>query len=185
MAKRRRKTQAVYHNNGTDNWTNDDKEQLSLLPGSAGYDARKAQLAEHNPMSEQNIDDVMEDQFEITKESDYDSKQLTEEFHDAFIDGQKSASAMQYRSMVHRQDAVKQTAKIASDGLGHTVTEKEIENANKGITVTPDDVPKALRNYEKELNEREVPKVDVNGDGKIDEDDVYMTPGMSRMRRYM
>ena len=187
MAKHRKKKQPVYHNNNSDNWTNDDKEQLSLLPGSAGYEARQAQLAANNPMSDENLDEVAEEQFEISEKmkEDRESQQLANEFHEAFVEGQKSASVMQYRSMAYRQDAVRQTAKIASEGLGRTVTEKEIEQINKGITVLPEDVPKVLKNYEKELNEREIPKVDANGDGKIDEDDVYMTPGMSKMRKYM
>lgn len=187
MAKRKRKQQPVYHNNNSDTWTNDDKEQLSLLPGSAGQKARQEQLSESNPMSKDNMDEVAEEQFELSEKEkeDRESQQLENEFHEAFTKGQKSASIMQYRAMAFRQDAVKQTAKIASEGLGRTISEKEIEQANKGIAVMPEDVPKALKNYEEELNEREVPKVDTNGDGKIDEDDVYMTPGMSKMRRYM
>ena len=51
MAKHRKKKQPVYHNNNSDNCTNDDKEQLSLLPGSAGYEARQAQLAANNPIT--------------------------------------------------------------------------------------------------------------------------------------
>ena len=186
MAKvRRKKKPAIYHNNAKDPWTNDTKDQLSLALGSDGYEARQAKLAENTPMSEENLDQATEEQFEMIKATESEANELAEELHEAFTIGHKSPAVMQYRSMVQRQDVVRQTAKIASDGLGRTVTEKEIESVTGGITVLPDDVPKALQNYETELHEREIPVTDANHDGQIDEDDVYMTPGMSRMRRYI
>lgn len=186
MAKvRRKKKQVIYHNNNKHAWTNDTKEQLSLMPGSDGYEARQEQLAENTSMSDENLDQAMEEQFDMIKKTESEADELAEEFHESFTKGQKSAAAMQYRSMVQRQDVVRQTAKIASDGLGRTVTEKEIESVTKGITVLPEDVPKALQSYESEFHQRELPVADTNHDGQIDEDDVYMTPGMSRMRRYI
>lgn len=186
MAKHRRK-QAVYHNNMTDNWTNDAKEQLSLLPGSDGYEARQAKLVESNPMSKENLDEVAEEQFDLDEERKLEKKshQFSDDFDESFTKGQKSASVLKYRAMARRQDAVRQTAKIASNGLDRTVTEKEIESVNDSITKRPEDVPRTLRNYEEELEDREIPTVDSNGDGKIDEDDAYITPGMKKMRKYM
>lgn len=186
MAKiRRKKKQAVYHNTNTDRWTNDTKEQLSLMPGSDGYEARQQQLAENTPASEEHQEEFSEEQWEQMQKKESEAEELAEELHESFIKGQKSPAAMQYRAMVQRQDAVRQTAKIASQGLGRTVTAAEIEDAAKGATVLPEDVPKALKQYEPEFHEREVPVIDTNGDGQIDEDDAYMTPGMSRMRRYL
>lgn len=186
MAKiRRKKKQAVYHNTNTDRWTNDTKEQLSLMPGSDGYEARLQQLSENIPAFGEYREEILEEQWEQMQKKESEAEELAEEFHESFIKGQKSPAAMQYRAMVQRQDAVHQTAKIASQGLGRTVTAAEIEDAAKGTAMLPEDVPKALKQYEAEFHEREVPVIDVNGDGQIDEDDVYMTPGMSRMRRYL
>lgn len=186
MAKHRKK-QPVYYNNGSDTWTNDDKEQLSLALGSDGYEARQQSLSETNPMSEQNIEENVENQENLTQQYNaIQSKAFeSDDFDEAFTKGQKSSSAMQYRASMQRQDAVKETAKIASDGLGHAVSTQEIESQVHGLATTPEQVPKALVNYKKELEEREVPKIDLNGDGKIDEDDIYTTPGMNRMKRYL
>lgn len=184
MAKvRRKKKQIIYHNTNKDLWTNDTKEQLSLMLGSDGYEARQEQLSENAPISDEDMDNIAEEQFEQVQRTE--SEELAEEFHESFTKGQKSVASMQYRAMIQRQDVVRQTAKIASDGLGRTVTVKEIESVTNGITILPEDVPKVLQNYESEFHHREVPTVDTNQDGKIDEDDICMTPGMSRMRRYV
>ena len=187
MAKYRRKRQAVYHNNNSDNWTNDTKEQLSLAPGSDGYNARQERLQESNPMSEQNLEEVAEEQLEIEKtyEAEHDAKDLADDFVEAFEKGRQSASVLRYRSQMQREDVVRQTAKIASDGLGREVSTKEIEAKNDSITTKSTDVPRALKSYEAELSQREVPTMDKDGDGDIDKDDIDYTPGMSRMRRYM
>lgn len=186
MAKmRQKKKQAVYHSTNTDKWTNDTKEQFSLMPGSDGYEARQQKLAEHAAVSGEYSDGSAEKQWERMQERESDAGELAEEFYESFAKGQKSPATMQYRAMVRKQDAVKQTAKIASDALGRTVTEREIASVTGGITVLPEDVPKALKQYEPELCAREIPVIDANHDGKIDEDDICMTPGMSRMRRYL
>ena len=187
MAKHRRKRQAVYHNNNSDNWTNDTKEQLSLAPGSDGYNARQERLLESNPMSEQNLEEVAEEQFEIEKtyDAEREAKDLADDFVDAFEKGRQSASVLRYRSQMQREDVVRQTAKIASEGLGREVSTTEIEAKNNSITTKAADVPRALKSYEGELAQREVPTMDRDGDGDIDKDDIDYTPGMSRMRRYM
>jgi len=187
MAKHRNKRQAVYHNNNTDNWTNDTKEQLSLAPGSDGYNARQERLLESNPMSEQNLEEVAEEQYELEKtyDEDHDPKDLADDFVDAFEKGRQSASVLRYRSKMQREDAVRQTAKIASEGLDRDVSTKEIEAKSDSITTKAADVPRALKSYDVELSQREVPTMDRDGDGDIDKDDIAYTPGMKRMRSYM
>ena len=187
MAKHRMKRQVVYHNNNTDNWTSDAKEQLSLVPGSDGYNARQERLFENSPMSEQNLKNVVKEQYELQKiyEEDHDTKDLAEDFVDAFEKGGQSASVLRYRSKMQREDAVCQTAEIASDGLGRNISPQEIEARNDSITVKDTDVPGALKSYKAELSQREVPTMDLDGDGDIDKDDVIYTPGMKHMRNYM
>lgn len=186
MAKRGKKRQVVYHNNNTDNWTNDDKEQLSLIPGTDGYKARKEQLQMTNSMSDINIDSDMERQLSLAEQRKLEkSEKEDDSFVDAFEKGRKSASVVKYRNKMKRRDAVQHTAKIASDGIGRTVTENEIEFKTDDPYAQASDVPKSLKTFEPELAQREVPMADVDKDGDIDKDDVVYTPGMRRLRKYM
>lgn len=188
MAKHRNKKRVVYHNNKSDTWTNDAKDQLSLDPGSAGYKARQEKLAENSPSSDQNMDDVAEDQFEISEQREAEKEQLemSDDFVDAFAKGEKSSSVMQYRGKMQISDAVAQTAKIASDGLDRNISSKEIAASVNDSHIREKDVAKvALKKYRNEAIARETPVEDVDHDGDIDQDDVDITPGMSKMMRYM
>ena len=115
------------------------------------------------------------------------------------IDEAFDVGARKFRLQRSKSRENKEIQKIVSDGLGHKV---DIEGGFLGSYGLPcvsnsdelyDDglnekeyKEAVIRDYAKAAESvREVPKVDTNGDGKVDEDDVEMTPGMKTLMKYM
>lgn len=191
MARRRRKSK-VYYNNETDTWSNDSGEQPYLMPGTESYEAYQASLLEKE---NQKNGDEFHDDLERTNESLRASQlKKSKKIDDAFNVGNRK-----FRRQRSKARKNKEIEKILSEGLGHKV---DIEGGLLGHYGLPcisnseelyDDSLDAreyenavIKEYEKEAKAiRDVPNVDVNGDGKVDENDIEMTPGMKTLMKYM
>lgn len=93
-----------------------------------------------------------------------------------------------YRDRIRKEDAAKEAREIIEDGLGHAVSQSDLDDEIRDVGIRPDEVVReAVRDHRTEFLARcSTPEVDTTGDGKVDdEDEPLMTPGMRRMARYI
>lgn len=184
MAKRKnnnnRKTR-VYYNSDTDTWSNDTHEQPYLMPGTQSYEAYQEQQLKDDPNQP---DDEFHKNLEEDNE-DYREEQVQE---DKEFEKKSEVTRRKYRRYMSKEVQRKAAEKIIEDGLERDIPTRDFSDELYDDGVSGDKfVHEAAVDYKHEFDEktREVPEVDNNGDGKVDEDDAYMTPGMKKMARYM
>lgn len=179
MAKKRKKSK-VYYNSGTDTWSDDAREQLSLIPGTSTYENY---IESRKEASVDEPDDEFHEELEIHNE-DYRENQIEKE-KDIEV---HNVGKRKYRRYMSKDVQSKDTIKIAENGLDRHVSKHDLNDELFDDGVSGDVYKKeVLRDYKHEFEKkREIPNVDSDHDGDIDgEDDVYMTPGMKKMARYM
>lgn len=176
---RKPKKQKVYYNNDTDTWSNDSGEQPYLMPGSEAYEAYQERLkAQEKAKKEKELELQAEKQLmdELTDKEKY------KKVGDVFDVGTRK-----FRSQQKKASQNKSIEKLVEGGLGHDVKVNKQSSALYDDSLNEAEYKKAVvSEYKKEAEKvREIPTVDTNGDGKIDKDDVQMTPGMKSLMRYM
>ena len=180
MAKSKRKSR-VYYNSDTDTWSNDANEQPYLMPGTQSYEAYVEQQKESSPSKP---DDEFHQELEMDNE-DYREEQVNE---DKSFEKESQDMRRKSRRYMSKEVKRKEAEKIIEEGLGRDIPTREFSDELYDDGVSADKfIHESAVDYKAEFEEkaREVPEVDTNKDGQIDEDDAYMTPGMKKLSRYM
>lgn len=178
MAKKRKAN--VYYNSDTDTWSDDSREQFSLLPGTSTYKdyMEDKELAKEKAAGDE-FHDELEHQNEVYRELQLD-KEKDHEVH--------NVGKRKYRRYMSKDVQSKDAIKIAENGLDRHVSKRDLNDELFDDGISGDSYKhEVLEDYKSEFNEkRQIPNVDSDHDGDIDEDDdAYMTPGMKKMARYM
>lgn len=180
MARRKKKTR-VYYNSDTDTWSNDAMEQPYLMPGTQSYEAYQEQQAKDSP---DNPDDDFHAALEDANE-EYREEQVEE---DEALEKATRESKRKYRRYMSKEVQRKKAEKIIEEGLGRDIPSRDFSDELYDDGVSGDKfIHEAAVDYKHEFEEktREIPDIDTDKDGDVDEDDAYMTPGMKKMARYM
>ena len=189
---RPRRLLSVFHNNDSDTWVNDTNEQLSIMPGTQAYKAYVEQRK-----SEQDGQDLKDkvDGNADARQQEKERKNKEEELNDAY-----SVANRKFRRRMSKSVQDKEIQRIVDNGLGKHVSifgniwaklgfggkSNQDELYDDGISA--DEYKKAvISDYKSDLKEAmtELPDVDHDHDGDIDEDDIVLTPGMRAMSKYM
>ncbi len=189
---RPRRLLSVFHNNDSDTWVNDTNEQLSIMPGTQAYKAYVEQRK-----SEQDGQDLKDkvDGNADARQQEKERKNKEEELNDAY-----SVANRKFRRRMSKSVQDKEIQRIVDNGLGKHVSifgniwaklgfggkSNQDELYDDGISA--DEYKKAvISDYKSDLKEAmtELPDVDYDHDGDIDEDDIVLTPGMRTMSKYM
>ena len=174
MARKKRKAK-VYYNNEIDTWSNDSGEQPYLIPGTEAYNAYQARLKTEELQSD--------DEPQLESDEDVDEiDSCNVDSNDIFAVSNHKFRRQQ--SKVRHNDEIQ---KIVNNGLGYSAKDLSKSDEVYDDGLNEKEYKKAvISNYKKEADKvREIPTVDNNGDGKIDKNDVEMTPGMKHLMKYM
>ena len=195
MARRRKRKSKVYYNSSTDTWSNDSMTEPYLMPGTEAYEAYQQNL---------------ENQFgEEGKEADEFHKEYAESIEDdriektdkeKNIDEAYNVANRKFRRRRSKERQNEEIEKIIEGGLGKDIDldgglagEYGLPSISSNDEAYDDGINAAqyahevIKDYKKqfEATVRDIPDVDNNNDGKIDEQDAEMTPGMKKMAKYI
>ena len=161
----------VYHVNSTDTWSNDDKEQLSLLPGSDGFEEYQEDLREHDPFKpEDDFHEELEEHNEDYAENMSDRQE---------VDGKgKTLRETKHQRGLKLTDAEKAVGVVNGLTGGHYGAD-DVEDEVYDTSVTSSDfIEEAVDDHKRE--KRELPEIKQEV-----ESDEYDGPGMRTLKKYM
>ncbi|MBO5435594.1 hypothetical protein J6A31_07360 [bacterium] len=184
MARRKRK-QRIYYNSSTDTWTNDAREQLSLIPQSNAYDDYQKKVMKQQEAAEKSseVDNKINQPEKEKKVSDKSCEK--DEIKKAYRKGEQGRA--KYRKRMSKEVQVSHMQKVLSDGLDRHVSRHEFDDELHDDSILAREFPtEAAIDHKAEFDsKRELPAIDVNANGIIDVQEEPMTPGMKKLARYM
>lgn len=180
MARTRQRRPRVYYNSATDTWVNDGHEQPYLKPNIVSDNIKKDHddLTHDGHASERKKTDKSEQNLDAEN-----NKRRIKNAYDSGVQGRRK-----YRKYMQKHAHSKRVKKVIENGLDRKISERSFEDDLHDDTIAEKEFPKeAARDYKAEFDaKREVPVIDTNNDGVVDEnDDVVMTPGMRKLSKYM
>lgn len=158
-----------------------DEREAVYFPGTREYEyIRRIHKAEHDAVQ---IDDVhvdMNNKLKVIKDDDDDKEINVREYEkDEEV---YNVERRKYRRQMSKYDDVPEVQKIVKDGIDKNIKAKDMHGEIYDDGISSDDFThKVVSGYKHELDK--LINTDNNGDGQVDEDDVY--PGMRRMSKYM
>lgn len=187
MAKRRRRYSKDMHRfyeqatflAGNSDGSNDTKTQVDLDIGSDAYEDMLESRDKDTKVEEEQFHSKLEETNESLRQTQIGKHEITE----AFRTGQRK-----YRRYMSKDVKTRQVKAVIENGLDKKISKHDFDDELYDDGISGDEFPKeAARDHKQEFEERrEIPTVDTNKDGIVDDqDDVMMTPGMKKLSRYM
>lgn len=190
------KPQIVYANTGKDATSDDGMNQISLAPSLQTYDAKQAKLYDDKPVHQDDNIDSDSDGISDVQQRIIDNDEEAEKhkkLESSYQNGVHGSIASQYRAQILQKfNQIDDVNDAVHDALGHNASidmcEDSATDPNVSITAYRHDVAKHYkRAVNTEAKKREIPRIDENGDGKVnqadvDEDEVW-TPAMKALSR--
>lgn len=171
--------------------SNDDKEQLSLFQGSESYEAYAA-VKKRNDMIKSDksvatnltIEDICRNDKELKcmqKDKDdieYAYMKAHEDYINSYACQSANREARKARQNLKRAQVPK-AKRVIEGALDHKIPVKDFSDEISDYGVSPDKfIKESADDYKREINKKKSQE-------ESDDNDVYMTPGMRRLMRYM
>lgn len=135
----------VLRNNGPSTWQNTDREQPYLMPGTAEYEERVADLKEHSPAApDDEFHEALEERNEDVPE-DMKARQPQEDNYGKERRYRERVKEGMYESVSERlQREAAMTETTADDELAAALRPKDLKDYTTDPTVLPDDYEDAV-----------------------------------------